>query len=86
MQKIKVLEEGEILIPKQIVKKLGIKEGSEFNIFADSETIYLRRIHRSVKDTPFKEIAKPFRIMATREGLTSKDVQDEIRKYRQGKP
>jgi len=85
MQKIKVLDEGEILIPREIVEKLGIKEGSEFNIFADSETIYLKRIHRSAKDTPFKEIAKPFRVMATREGLTLKNVEEEIQKYRQGK-
>ena len=85
MQKIKVSDEGEILIPKEIAKKLGIKEGSEFNIFADSETIYLKRIYRSVKDTPFKEIAKPFRVMVTREGLTLKNVEEEIQKYRQEK-
>ena len=58
------------------------KKGMEFNLFFDSDTIYLKRIYKSLKDETFGEVARPFREMAKKEKLKPEDVAEEIKKYR----
>jgi len=82
MEKVKLLDKGVIELPEKVLEKFKLEKGMEFDIFVDSETIYLKRVFKSLKDIPFREVAKPFREMAKKEKLKSEDIVEEIRKYR----
>jgi len=82
MEKVKLLDKGVIELPEKILEKFNLKKGMEFDIFIDSETIYLKRVFKTLKDIPFDEVASVFREMAQKEKLKPEDVTEEIRKYR----
>lgn len=82
MEKVKLLDKGIIELPKNILEKFKLEKGMEFDLFFDSETIYLKRVFKSLKDEPFNEVASPFRKMAKKEKLRTEDVAEEIKKYR----
>ncbi|MBI4684796.1 MAG: hypothetical protein HY755_06315 [Nitrospirae bacterium] len=82
MEKVKLLDKGIIELPQEVCKKNRLEKGDEFDLFFDSETIYLKKVYKSIKNTSFIEIAAPFRAMAKKEKLKAEDVADEIRKYR----
>lgn len=82
MEKIKLLDKGNIELPGYILEKFNLEKGMEFGLFYDSDTIYLKRVYKSLKDETFSEVARPFREMAKKEKLKAKDVAEEIKKYR----
>jgi bifunctional DNA-binding transcriptional regulator/antitoxin component of YhaV-PrlF toxin-antitoxin module len=82
MEKVKLLDKGVIELPIKVRKKFRLEKGMEFDLFFDSETIYLKRIFKSIKDKTFKEVSRPFREMAKKEKLKAEDVAEEIKKYR----
>ena len=83
MEKIKLSDRGVIELPKNIRDKFGLEKGMEFNLYIDADTIYLKRVFKSLKEKSFREIATPFREMAKKEKLRDIDVSEEIRRYRQ---
>lgn len=82
MEKVKLLDKGVIELPEKICQKFNLKKGTEFDVFVDAETIYLKRVFKTLKDVPFREVARSFREMTKKEGLKPEDVAEEIRKYR----
>lgn len=82
MEKVKLLDKGVIELPEKICQKFNLKKGTEFDVFVDAETIYLKRVFKTLKDVPFSEVARSFREMTKKEGLKPKDVAEEIREYR----
>ena len=54
----------------------------EFALFFDSNTIYLKRVLKSLEDETFSEVARPFRKMAKDRRLKVQDVAKEIENYR----
>jgi|GEM_PF-2173058 len=82
MEKVKLLDKGIIELPRKVREKFGLEKGTEFDLFFDSETIYLKRVFKSLKEKPFSEVVRPFREMAKKEKLRSIDVAEEINKYR----
>ena len=82
MEKVKLLDKGNIELPKNLLEKFGLEKGMEFDLFFDSDTIYLKRVFKSLKDETFSEVAKPFREMAKKKDLKVQDVAKEIEKYR----
>lgn len=87
MEKAKMLDKGIIELPEKVCEKFGLEKGMEFDLFFDSETIYLKRIFKSLKDKTFSEVASPFREMAKKKQLKVEDVTEEIKKYREkGQP
>ncbi len=82
MEKVKLLDRGVIELPEKVRKRFGLEKGAEFDLFFDSETIYLKRVFKSLKDMSLREVAAPFRAMAKKEGLKVEDVTEEIKKYR----
>lgn len=82
MEKIKLLDKGNIELPKNLLETFRFEKGMEFNLFFDSDTIYLKRIYKSLKDETFGEVARPFKEMAKKEKLKPEDVAEEIKKYR----
>lgn len=82
MEKVKLLDRGVIELPEKICKRFGLEKGIEFDLFFDSETIYLKRVFKPLKDMTFREVAAPFREMAKKEKWKAEDVTKEIKKYR----
>jgi hypothetical protein len=82
VEKIKLLDKGNIELPKNVLETFRFEKGMEFNLFFDSDTIYLKRIYKSLKDETFGEVAGPFRKMAKKEKLKPEDIAEEIKKYR----
>ena len=82
MEKVTLLDKGVIELPGKVLKKFKLKKGMEFDVFIDSETIYLKRVFKTLKEVPFGEVAKSFREMTKKEKLKPEDVAEEIRKYR----
>jgi bifunctional DNA-binding transcriptional regulator/antitoxin component of YhaV-PrlF toxin-antitoxin module len=83
MGKVKLQDKGVIELPEKVIEKFKLEKGMEFDLFVDSETIYLKRIFKSLKDVPFREVAKPFREMAKKEKLKPEVIAEEIRRYRE---
>jgi bifunctional DNA-binding transcriptional regulator/antitoxin component of YhaV-PrlF toxin-antitoxin module len=82
MEKVKLLDKGVIELPEKVRKRFGLEKGTEFDLLFDSETIYLKRVFKSLKDMTFGEVAAPFREMAKKERLKVEDITEEIKKYR----
>jgi hypothetical protein len=85
MEKVKLLDKSTIELPEKVCKMFGLEKGAEFDLFFDSETIYLKRVFKSLKDMSLREVTAPFREMAKKEGLMVEDVTEEIKKYRKKK-
>jgi bifunctional DNA-binding transcriptional regulator/antitoxin component of YhaV-PrlF toxin-antitoxin module len=82
MEKVRLKEKGIIELPKNMQEKFGLEKDTEFDVFFDGETIYLKRVHKSLKDVPFGEVAKPFREMSKKQEMKPATVSEEIREYR----
>lgn len=82
MEKVKLLNKGTIELPKYLREKLRLERDTEFDLFFDSDTIYLKRVFKSIKEKPFREIARPFREMAEKEKLKREDISEEIKQQR----
>jgi AbrB family looped-hinge helix DNA binding protein len=82
MEKVKLLDKGVIELPKYVRDKFRLEKGAEFDLFFDSDTIYLKRVFKSVKEKSFREIARPFREMAEKERLKREDITEEIKQQR----
>lgn len=82
MEKVKLLDKGIIELPQKMREKFKLEKGMEFNLFFDSDTIYLKKVYKSLKDETFSGVARPFREMAKKEKLRGEDVTEEIKKYR----
>jgi len=82
MEKVKLLNKGNIELPRNLLEKFRLEEGMEFALFFDSNTIYLKRMLKSLEDETFSEVARPFRKMAKEKRLKVQDIAKEIENYR----
>ena len=82
MEKVKLLDKGIIELPKYVRDKFRLERGAEFDLFFDPDTIYLKRVFKSVKEKSFREIARPFREMAEKDRLKREDIAEEINQQR----
>lgn len=76
---------GQIVIPKKIRDKIGIRPGDHFIIFGYEDTLILKKIKMFDLKKEFKETAKKIRKKAKELGITEEIVQEEIAKYRKEK-
>ena len=77
----KMSSKGQVVIPEDIRKKLGLKSGSRFMVLGDKDVVILKTISPpSMKE--FDDIIKKARLQAKKAGLTEEDIQDAIRKVR----
>ncbi len=53
MEKVKLLNKGNIELPRNLLEKFRLEEGMEFALFFDSNTIYLKRVLKSLEDETF---------------------------------
>src|SRR3989344_264187 len=84
----KMTSKGQVVIPQDIRKEKGLKEGEKFLVFDINDNIILKRIKNLEKAKTEDEFEKVFRStwkIAKSRGITKKDVAEEIKAYRKGK-
>ena len=72
---------GQVVIPEDVRKALGLEPGAQFVVMGDGDVVILKRIETPAK-TEFRALAAKVRGQARRAGLKPADVQRAIRKVR----
>lgn len=81
----RISEKGQIVIPSNLRKEMGIKKSDQFLVFGEDNTVIFKKIEKLAIQKSFKELTKPLRESAKRLGLTKKDLARDIRAVRKGK-
>ena len=80
----KLSSKGQVVIPSDIRKKMGLKEGAPFAVVTSKDTILLKKIKMPTLEDFEKLTAKTAEI-ARRRAITKKDVEEAIREVRSKK-
>lgn len=78
----KLSGKGQIVLPSDIRNELKFKVGDKFLVIGKNNTIILKKIEEIGLEKSFDEITEPIRKKVERFGITRKDVEREIKKYR----
>jgi len=75
-------EKGQIVIPNEMRKRMGLKEGTRFLVIGLDNTIVLRRLELSQEKMRLKQLLEKSRVKAERVGFTGKEIDRLIHSYR----
>ena len=75
---------GQVVIPEDVRKALGLEVGAQFVVMGDGDTIVLKRIAVPAK-SELRAMLRKVRSQARRAGLKSSDVGDAVRRVRRGR-
>lgn len=78
---ISMSSKGEVVIPKKIRNRLGLKEGTEFVVITAGDTIILKPFTSPTLDE-FDKLIEEARRQAREAGLEPEDIRKTIRKVR----
>jgi AbrB family looped-hinge helix DNA binding protein len=79
----RVSSKGQVVLPSALRKSMGIKDGDEFEVFGDKETIVLKKIDKEALEREFKAIVAPIRKRIKDRGITKKDLKKIIKEVRE---
>jgi AbrB family looped-hinge helix DNA binding protein len=77
----KMSSKGQIVIPEEIRRKLGLKAGAKFVVLGEDDVVILKAIAPPSREE-FDNLLKKARNQANLAGLTKKDIRniiDEVR-------
>lgn len=72
---------GQVVIPEDIRKLIGLKEGAKMMVFTDGANVMLKPIATPGMEE-FEKMAKATRQYAKKAGLKKSDVEEVIQKVR----
>lgn len=72
---------GQVVIPEDIRKLIGLKEGAKMMVFTDGANVMLKPIATPSMEE-FEKMARATRQLAKKSGLTKNDVEEAIKKVR----
>ena len=81
----KITSKGQVVIPRDIREKEGIKEGERFFVYGSGDSIILKRVKNLEAAKNIKEFERVFRSAwktAKERVITGKDVSEAIRAVR----
>jgi len=79
---VTISSKGQIVIPKKILKALGLKEQDKLLLFNKGENILLKKVKPEMFERTLRDMLAPIRKEAEAKGLTERDVENEIRAHR----
>ncbi|MGB8217805.1 MAG: AbrB/MazE/SpoVT family DNA-binding domain-containing protein [Candidatus Methanoperedens sp.] len=79
---VTISSKGQIVIPKKILKALGLKEQDKLLVFNKGDNILLKRVKPEIFEKGLMEMLAPIRREAEAKGITEKDVETEIAAHR----
>lgn len=77
----KMSSKGQVVIPEEIRKRLGLKAGSQFIVIGDKDTLILKAIRPPSFDE-FEDLLAEARKQARIAGMKRKDITATIREVR----
>lgn len=78
----KLSGKGQIVIPNEMRKRMGLKEGMRFLVVGLDDTIVLRKLELSKEGIRLKQLLEKSRARAEKVGFTEKDIDRLIHSYR----
>jgi AbrB family looped-hinge helix DNA binding protein len=72
---------GQVVIPEEIRKALGLEVGTKFLVMADGDVVVLKRIEAPDR-REFLALASKARHQARRAGMKPADIRDAVRRVR----
>ena len=77
----KLSSKGQVVIPEEIRKRLGLETGAKFVVVGEGDVVVLKAI-QPPRITDFKALLEEARNSAEEAGLAPQDVDDAVRKAR----
>jgi AbrB family looped-hinge helix DNA binding protein len=77
----KLSSKGQVVIPEDVRKALGLEAGAKFVVMGDGDVVILKRITAPARDE-FRALAAKTRAQARRAGLKPADVARAVRRVR----
>ena len=68
-------EKGQVVIPTEVRRKMGLKEGTRFLVIGLEDIIVLRRLQLSEEKLRLKKLLAEARSSAKTHGLSKKEVE-----------
>jgi AbrB family looped-hinge helix DNA binding protein len=68
-------ERGQVVIPTEVRRKMGLKEGTRFLVIGLEDVIVLRRLQLSEEKLRLKKLLAEARFSAKTHGLSEKEVE-----------
>jgi len=78
----KLSGKGQIVIPNEMRKRMGLKEGMRFLVVGLDDTIVLRKLELSRERVRLKQLLEKSRDRAEKAGFTEKEIDRLIHSYR----
>ncbi|MBS7623926.1 AbrB/MazE/SpoVT family DNA-binding domain-containing protein [Candidatus Bathyarchaeota archaeon] len=78
----KLSGKGQIVIPNEVRRHMGLKEGMRFLIVGLDDTIVLRKLELSRERVRLKQLLEKSRARAEKVGFTEKEIDRLIHSYR----
>ncbi|NLG17839.1 MAG: AbrB/MazE/SpoVT family DNA-binding domain-containing protein [Fibrobacter sp.] len=75
---------GQVVIPEEVRKSLGLKEGDQFVVIGKGDAVILKTITQPALEG-FEELLKEAQKQAKKAGLKRSDIQKAIEKVRKRK-
>lgn len=76
---------GQIVIPTDIRKALGIEAFEKFLVFGEGDVIIIKRMNKDVLKKEFEEIMDTFTESFRSSNISREDLDKEIKDYRKSK-
>ena len=77
----KMSSKGQVVIPEDIRKRLGLESGSQFVVIGEGDTVILKMISAPDMDQ-FDDLITRARAQARRVGLKRSDISSAVKKVR----
>jgi len=75
---------GQVVIPEDVRKALGLEAGAQFVVMGDGDTVVLKRIAVPAK-SELRAMLGKVRLQARRAGIKPTDARDVVRRVRRGR-
>jgi AbrB family looped-hinge helix DNA binding protein len=75
-------QKGQVVIPTQVRRKMGLKEGTKFLVVGLEDIIVLRRLQLSEERLKLKKLLAEARSSARTQGLTEKEIERLVQAVR----
>ncbi len=80
----KISSKGQVVIPEEIRRRLGLETGAQFVVIGDRDVVILKAIHLP-EMSQFDELVGRARKAAQRAGLKRTDIKKAVDEARQSK-
>ena len=82
IEMVTVSSRGQVSIPAEVRRELGLEKGSKLLVVAEGENILLKKIGGSMLDKSLEEILQPMWDQAEDAGLGEEDTEELVHESR----